>query len=69
MIRSAGKEIVKSITNLANRIIKEDHIISDWNLSYIASLYKGNGDVLSRDNYRVLTMLDQVMKIIERVLH
>ena len=28
MIRSAGKEIIKSITNLANRIIKEGRIPS-----------------------------------------
>ena len=68
MIRSAGKEIIKSITNLANRIIKEDRIPSDWNLSYIVRLYKGKGDALSRDNYRGLKLLDQVMMIIERVL-
>ena len=67
MIKSAGKEI-KSITNLANRIIKEGRIPSNWNLSYMVSLYKGKGDAFSRDNYRGLKMLDQVMKIIERVL-
>ena len=68
MIRSAGEELAKPITNLANRIVKEGCIPSDWNLSYIVSLYKGKGDALSRDNYRGLKMLDQVMKIIERVL-
>ena len=68
MIRSAGKEIIKSITNLANRIIKEEHIPSDWNLSHNVSLYKGKGDALSRDNFRGLKMLDHAMKIIERVL-
>ena len=68
MIRSAGKEIIKSITNLANRTIKEGRIPSDWNISYIVSLYKGKGDALSRDNYRGLKLLEQVMKIIERVL-
>ena len=68
MIRSAGKEIIKSITNLVNRIIKEGHFPSDWNLSHNVSIYKGKGDALSRDNYRSLKMLDQVMKINERVL-
>ena len=33
MIRLAGKEIIKSITNLANRTIKEGRIPSDWNIS------------------------------------
>ena len=67
VINSAGKEIIKSITNLANRIIKEGRIPSDWNLSYIVSLYKGKGDALFRGSYRDLKMRDQVMKIIERV--
>ena len=59
MIKSTGKEIVKSIANLANRIIKEGVIASDWNLSYIISLYNNKGDSLSRDSCRV----DQVKKI------
>ena len=67
MIRSTGKEIIKSIANLANRIIKEGWIPSEWKLSYIVSLYKGKGDALSRDNYIGLKLLDQVMKIIEIV--
>ena len=33
MTRSPLKQIIKSITNLANRIIKEDCIPLDWNLS------------------------------------
>ena len=38
IIRSAGKEIIKSITNLANIIINEGRAPSDWHLSYIVSL-------------------------------
>ena len=67
-IRSRGKETIKSITNLANRIVKEACIPSHWNLSDIVSPYKGKGDALSRDSYRGLKLLDQVMKIIKRVL-
>ena len=67
MIRSVGQEIIKSITNLANRIIKEVHIPSDWKLPNTVSLYKGKGDALSKDNYRGLKMMGQVMKVIERV--
>ena len=50
MIRSTGKEIIKSITNLANRIINKSCIPSDWNISYVVSLYKGKGDALYEDN-------------------
>ena len=68
MIRSADKVIIKTITNFANRIIKECLIPSDWNFLYIVNLHEGKGGILSRDNCRGLKLLDQVMKIIERVL-
>ena len=68
MIRPAGKEIIKSITNLANKIIKECRIPSDCNLLHIVSLYKGKGDALSRNSDRGLKLMDQVTKIIERAL-
>ena len=68
MIRSTGIEIIKSITSLANKIIKKGSIPSDQNLLHIVILYKGKGDALSRDNYRGLKLLAQVMKITERVL-
>ena len=48
MIRLAGKEIIKSITNLANRIMKERRIPSDWNLLYIVGLYVSVPYILSR---------------------
>ena len=48
MIRLAGKEIIKSITNLANRIMKERRIPSDWNLLYIVGLYVSVSYILSR---------------------
>ena len=67
MIRSAGKVRIVN-TNLANRIFKEGRIPSDWNLSYIVRLYTGKGDAFSRDNYRGSELLNQVLKIIERVL-
>ena len=67
MIRLASKEIVKSITNLANRIIREGCMLSDWNHSYIISC-NGKGDAVSRNNYIGLKMLDKAMKIIQGVL-
>ena len=68
MIRSIVKEIVKPITNLANKIINEGRIPSHRNLSHIVRLYEGKGDALSRDTYRDLKMLDQAITIIERVI-
>ena len=53
---------------LVQAIIHQGHIPSDWEDSYIVSLYKGKGDALSRGNYRGLKLIDQVMKVMERVV-
>ena len=47
---------------------RENTIPSDWEESYIINLFKGQGDALARGNYRGLKLLDQVMKVLERIL-
>ena len=49
-------------------IISEGRIPTDWQESYIVNLYKGKGDALNRGNYRGLKLIDQVMKVLERVV-
>ena len=68
MIRSAGKGVVSSTTQQANCIVYESIIPEVWKLSIIFSLYKVKGDSLSRGSYRSLKLLDQLMKIIVRVI-
>ena len=68
MVRAAGPAGVSSITALSNQIVFQNKIPDDWNLSHIINCYKGKGDALERGNYRGLKMLDQVLKIVERVL-
>ena len=68
LLKAAGAECCRVVTQLMNSIIKEDYIPNDWNTSFIVNLYKGKGDALERGNYRGLKLLDQVMKVIERVM-
>ena len=37
-------------------------------MSFIVNLYKGKGDALNRGNYRGLKLIEQVMKVLERVV-
>ena len=41
---------------------------SEWQESHIVSVYKGKSDALNRSNYRGLNLIDQVMKVLERVV-
>ena len=40
----------------------------DWERSWIVSVYKGKGDALECGSYRGIKLLDQVMKVMERVI-
>ena len=68
MILAAGDELLASIAHLTNRIICESTIPEDWDLSYIVNCFKGKGDALERGNFRGLKLIDQVLKIVERIL-
>ena len=67
-MKPLGKAGVDLIRDLVDAIIHQGQIPSDWEDSYIVSLYKGKGDALSRGNYRGLKLIDQVMKVMERVV-
>lgn len=68
MILAGGEDIEKAIVHLVNCIVAQGKIPNDWSLSYILNCFKGKGDALERGNYRGLKLLDQVMKVMERIL-
>ena len=56
------------IRSLIEDIIFENRIPSEWPESHIVNLYKDKGDALNRSNYRGLKLIDQVMKVLERIV-
>ena len=56
------------IRDLADAIIRDGKVPSDWEQSFIVCLYKGKGDAVERSNYRSLKLTEQVMKILERIV-
>ena len=68
MIKPTGEVGVSLIRELIEAIISEGKIPSDWQESYIVSLYKGKGDALDRGNYRGLKLIEHVLKVLERVV-
>ena len=67
MLKSSGNAGSTMIADLANAIIRDGVVPSDWESSFIINLYKGKEDALERGNYRGLKLLDQVMKTTERI--
>ena len=56
------------LEKLYNKIVQTGEVPSDWHESIIVNCFKGKGDALVRGNYRGLKLLDQGMKLFERVL-
>ena len=56
------------VRDVIEDIISEGCIPTDWQESFIVNLYKGKGDALNRGNYRGLKLIEQVMKVLERVV-
>ena len=67
MLKASGVERARRICDLIEDVIYFGKIFTEWEESIIVSLYKGKGVALERGNYRGLRLLDQVMKVLERV--
>ena len=68
MLRAGGEQSVKWLTTLFNDITAKGEIPSDWSKSILVPLYKGKGDPMACGSYRAIKLLEQTMKIYERVL-
>ena len=68
MLKASGDTGARLVADLANDMVRNGVIPSDWEDSFIINIYKGKGDALERGNYRGLKLLDHGMKGIERVI-
>ena len=68
MLRPIGEAGAVEVRDLIEDIISEGCIPTDWQESFIDNLYKGKGDALNTGNYRGLKLIEQVMKVLERVV-
>ena len=68
MLKATGESGVQWVTSIFNGVIREGKIPADWRKSWLVNVYKGKGDALACGSYRGIKLLEQVMKIIERVL-
>ena len=67
-MKAAGGFGSRWMTDLNNNIVKEGCIPDDWRKSILVPVYKGKGDPLVCMSYRAIKLLEQTMKLLERVL-
>ena len=68
MMKAAGGFGSRWMTDPINNIVKEGCIPDDWRKSILVPVYKGKGDPLVCGSYRAIKLLEQPMKVLERVL-
>ena len=66
-LKASGVERAQQIGDLIEDIIHFGKTPTEWEESIIVSIYKGKDIALECGNYRGLKLLDQVMKVLERV--
>ena len=68
MLAASGEAGLQFVTDVCNEVVRNGKIPDDWRKSWIVSVYKGKGDALECGSYRGIKLLDQVMKVFEKVI-
>ena len=62
------REGLRWMADLINNIVEDGCIPDDWRKSILVPVYKGKCDPLVCGSYRAIKLLEQPMKVLERVL-
>ena len=68
MIEAAGEVGLQWLTDIFNAVVRDGKIPEDWRRSWMVTVFKGKGDALECGSYRGIKLLDQAMKVFERVM-
>jgi hypothetical protein len=68
MLRAAGPEGIRWMTELFNTVVTDGEIPDDWKKSWMTAIYKGKGDAMECGSYRGIKLLEHAMKVMEHIL-
>ena len=68
MLQIASRYITKSLTHIFNISIRCEYYPKDWKYALVTSIHKG-GDKCNTTNYRPISILPIISKILERWVH
>ncbi|VFQ97219.1 unnamed protein product [Cuscuta campestris] len=66
--KHAGRGAWVWLTKLFNVILRTARMPDEWRESLLVPLFKGKGDIQSRENYRGIKLLSHTMKVWERII-
>ena len=68
MTKKGGKDLITSLKNVYNKILKEKKCPSDWRKVKIKSIYKNKGEKEDLNNQRGIFLTSTLQKIFERII-
>ena len=68
MMKTSGGFGTRWMTDLINNIVKYSYIPDYWRKSILVPVYKGKGHPLVCGSYRAMKLLEQPLKVLERLL-
>ena len=68
LVRDAEVELAPSLTYLINKLITDGTVPALWKVARVTPLYKSE-DKLLVENYRPISLLPVLSKVLERVVH
>ena len=69
MLKKTASSIYPVLTNLFNQSIHSGQVPIAWKCSSVVPIPKGSEDLSSPKNYRPISLLSIISKILERLIH
>ena len=66
LVRHAGEHIVDSLSCIINDSLSNGTFPDDWKLARVTPVYKNNGDVNIMSNYRPISVIGHIAKMVEQ---
>ena len=64
----SAEVIAPYITKMINLSFQEGYVVDDWKISKVTPVFKGGDDKFSKTNYRPISVISHVAKVVEKVV-
>ena len=68
LVRIAGEHIVDSLLCIINDSLSNGTFPDDWKIARVTPVYKNNGDINIMSNYRPISVIGHIAKIVEQLV-
>ena len=68
LLRESAQYLPISLANVINESLKSGIFEHDWKNARVTHIYKDDGDINDKNNYRQISVIDHIAKMIESLV-